>query len=187
MHVLEEADPHHVSDTAGIVPVALVLSQRIQETLVCRVSMQNTGRPAFASPSNSHCDNGPASTPTLSKLNTGSLRQQGPLGERPLEKLQHHNDQLPELKKSGHILTDFEKFQMASMEHEYRSIYNSLCNERHNNLRALTSRHFRKNKDGSLDMVIFDTSSREDLAATLDTSNRVMHHYFMSASEVSEN
>jgi hypothetical protein len=41
---------------------------------VCRVSMQKTGKPALASPSNSHWDKGPASTPTLSKLKEGSLR-----------------------------------------------------------------------------------------------------------------
>ncbi|ANV25573.1 MULTISPECIES: DUF5677 domain-containing protein [Rhizobium/Agrobacterium group] len=110
-----------------------------------------------------------------------------------LEKLQHHRAQLAELKKSGHIPTNLEKFQWAGMEHEYRSIYNSLCNESHNNLRALTSRHFRENEDGSLDLVIFDTPTREDLAATLDTfiatlntSNRIMHHYFKSKPEVAD-
>ncbi len=56
MHVLEQPDPDYLGNAARVVSVALILLQG-----VWRVSMQRTGKPVLASPSNSHCDNGPAS------------------------------------------------------------------------------------------------------------------------------
>ncbi|MCW8281566.1 DUF5677 domain-containing protein [Agrobacterium sp. InxBP2] len=107
-------------------------------------------------------------------------------------KLEEHKTELEQLKKTVRIPTNLEKFQKAGMENEYRSIYNSLCNDSHNNLRSLTSRHFRP-RDGGLDMVIFDKPTIDDLAATLDTfiatlntSNHIMHDYFSSEPEVTE-
>ncbi|TBB81024.1 DUF5677 domain-containing protein [Rhizobium ruizarguesonis] len=58
-------------------------------------------------------------------------------------KLGEHKTELEQLKKTVRIPTNLEKFQKAGMENEYRSIYNSLCNDSHNNLRSLTSRYFR--------------------------------------------
>lgn len=108
-------------------------------------------------------------------------------------KLDEHKAELAKLRKTVHISTNLQKFQKAGMENEYRSIYNSLCNDSHNNLRSLTSRHFRPREGGTLDLVIFDKPTREDLAATIDTfivtlstSNQLMHDYFKSKPEVVE-
>lgn len=47
-----------------------------------------------------------------------------------------------QLERDGHRpLKQEEKFRRAQMEKEYKSIYNSLCCDAHNNLRALVGRH----------------------------------------------
>src|SRR5665647_2185704 len=45
------------------VPLTLGLSFLLNTALICRVSTQITGKPASARALNSHCDNGPASSP----------------------------------------------------------------------------------------------------------------------------
>lgn len=80
---------------------------------------------------------------------------------------------LQELKAAGREpLQLWRRFEMAGLKDEYDSIYNQLCTEGHNNIRALTSRHFdidheqgtlrvkyRKNSnDGSHDHFITMTS-----------------------------
>ena len=107
-------------------------------------------------------------------------------------KLDHHKAELKAFTDASAIPSNYDKFKAAGMENEYRSIYNSLCNDSHNNIRALTSRHFRPRED-DLHMVIFDKPTREDLAATLDSyiailnqSNLIMHHYFKSDDAVKE-
>lgn len=109
-----------------------------------------------------------------------------------VEKLDYHKAELKAFTDQYSIPTNFDKFRMAGMENEYRSIYNSLCNDSHNNIRALTSRHFRIHDKGH-ELVIFDKPSREDLAATLDSfiailnqSNYIMHDYFKSDRAVKE-
>lgn len=109
-----------------------------------------------------------------------------------IEMLEQHKAALSEFNKTSTIPTNYDKFKAAGLEHEYRSIYNSLCNDSHNNIRALTSRHFRPRENG-LDMVIFDKPTRDDLAATLDsfiailnTSNHIMHDYFKSDEAVKD-
>lgn len=106
--------------------------------------------------------------------------------------LAYHERELAAFKATRDIPTNLDKFKMAGMEDIYRSAYNSLCNDSHNNIRALTRRHFRLS-EGDLDLVIFDTPSTTDLAATLDTfiaillrSNEIMHDYFKSKEESKE-
>jgi hypothetical protein len=44
-------------------------------------------------------------------------------------------------KKRGPLMA-YERFRKAGMEDLYRTVYNDLCTEGHNNFRALTKRHF---------------------------------------------
>nr|WP_200997098.1 DUF5677 domain-containing protein [Rhizobium rhizogenes]QCL10295.1 hypothetical protein pC6.5b_401 [Rhizobium rhizogenes] len=108
------------------------------------------------------------------------------------KQLAYHEAELAAFKQTSGIPNNLEKFKMAGLEDVYRSIYNSLCNDSHNNIRALTSRHLRADKD-RLELVIFDKPSRTDIAATVDCfiaillkSNEIMHHYFKSKEEVQE-
>jgi hypothetical protein len=51
-------------------------------------------------------------------------------------------EQLAALKRQGYEpLSVYRRFKKAGMEHEYSSVYNSLCSDAHNNLRSLQSRH----------------------------------------------
>lgn len=54
-----------------------------------------------------------------------------------------------------------QKFIKASMEKEYRSIYNNLCAHAHNNLQALIDRHFER-EQGDLSMILYKDYSLED-------------------------
>lgn len=54
-----------------------------------------------------------------------------------------------------------QKFQRAGMEKEYRSQYNSLCCDAHNNLRALIERHIELNKEG-FEVVYYKAYTLED-------------------------
>ncbi|OYR18269.1 DUF5677 domain-containing protein [Brucella thiophenivorans] len=106
------------------------------------------------------------------------------------EQLAHHKSELAKCLATSKMLTNFEKFKMAGMEEIYRSIYNSLCNESHNNIRALNDRHFRQKAEGA-EIVIFDQPTKIDLAATLDCfiatlllSCEILHHYFKSDEKI---
>ncbi|MGR9059397.1 DUF5677 domain-containing protein (plasmid) [Rhizobium leguminosarum] len=108
------------------------------------------------------------------------------------KQLAYHEAELAAFKQTSGIPNILEKFKMAGLEDVYRSIYNSLCNDSHNNIRVLTSRHLRADKD-RLDLVMFDKPSRTDIAATVDCfiaillkSNEIVHHYFKSKEEVRE-
>jgi hypothetical protein len=57
-------------------------------------------------------------------------------------------ERLQELKDRGNAnLNQFDKFKLADMENEYRSVYNSLCSYSHNNIRALIDRYIEVNDD----------------------------------------
>ena len=58
------------------------------------------------------------------------------------EILSDHKTQLDELKEKGYSpLSIFQKFDTSNQSKEYRSIYNFLCCDSHNNIRSLISRH----------------------------------------------
>jgi len=63
--------------------------------------------------------------------------------------------------KGNRSLNVEQKFQRAKMEKEYRSIYNSLCSDSHNNLRALIDRHVHLN-DEDFEVVFYKAYTPED-------------------------
>ncbi|MGN6777027.1 DUF5677 domain-containing protein [Rhizobium sp.] len=101
------------------------------------------------------------------------------------EQLAYHQTELASIEARTKVINVFDRFQKAGLECEYRSIYNSLCNDTHNNIRALTDRHFRVDKDGLQELVIFEDIDLTSVAASLDSflailngSNKIIHHYF---------
>lgn len=57
-------------------------------------------------------------------------------------------NELEQLCQDGHqVLKQLEKFRNVGMEKEYRSIYNFLCSESHNNIRSLQGRHIQISED----------------------------------------
>ena len=79
-----------------------------------------------------------------------------------------------------------QKFQRAGMEKEYRSIYNSLCSDAHNNLRALIDRHVEL-KDEDFEVVFYKAYTPEDsahyigmAAELLVRASEKVHSFFKS-------
>lgn len=64
------------------------------------------------------------------------------------EQVEEWQTELRDLKEKGFVpLRQDQKFQIAGMENEYRSLYNYLCSYSHNNIRALIDRHLEINED----------------------------------------
>ena len=64
--------------------------------------------------------------------------------------IEEWESQVIELKiKGANKLSQYQKFELAGMSHEYRSIYNFLCAHSHNNKRALIERFVVINDDNS--------------------------------------
>jgi Family of unknown function (DUF5677) len=58
------------------------------------------------------------------------------------ERLENHRAELKRLREAEiEPLNNYERFRRADMIAEYRSIYNMLCSESHNNIRSLINRH----------------------------------------------
>ena len=117
-----------------------------------------------------------------------SLKNDPELGKQ----IELHQAALDEFQKTSKIPHIAEKFSSAGMQKEYQSVYNSLCTDSHNNIRALVHRHFRIS-NGKIDLTIFQEPSKTDLAASLDSfiailnkSNEIMHDYFNSPDEVKQ-
>lgn len=95
-----------------------------------------------------------------------------------------------ELARLGKPLDAKTRFDMAGMGDIYRSIYNSLCCETHNNMRALMDRHFTNQGTDEIpifQIAIFTDMEKVDFDAAIDTflsiltgSNRTVHHYLGS-------
>ena len=66
-----------------------------------------------------------------------------------------------------------QKFQRADMEREYRSQYNSLCCDAHNNLRALVDRHIEMNGSG-FEVVYYKAYTPEDSAVHVGTNAELL-------------
>lgn len=72
-----------------------------------------------------------------------------------------------QLEAKGHRHLRIEqKFQRAGMEKEYRSIYNTLCADAHNNLRSLIDRHVELGQ-GSFEIVFYKAYTADDSAIYL--------------------
>lgn len=80
-------------------------------------------------------------------------------------------DELRELKDKGYVpLSHKEKFIRARLEDVYTSVYNLLCCESHNNIRALTSRHVDLAQDGSdFKVQLFAPVRLDDFVPEMDT------------------
>lgn len=83
--------------------------------------------------------------------------------------LDRHGENLRALRKKGVKKKMIEqKFEDAGLMDVYRSVYNSLSAEGHNDLRALVSRHFFKVEGGDVQIRLFEPPSREAVASTVD-------------------
>ncbi|MGO7981461.1 DUF5677 domain-containing protein [Rhizobium johnstonii] len=107
--------------------------------------------------------------------------------EEAAKRLAHHKGEAAKLPSS---LSVFDRFRLAGLTDEYRSIYNSLCNESHNNVRALISRHFRTGEDGEQRLSIFEDTDSNSVSASLDACNTILvgstaiiHRHFKSECE----
>lgn len=91
------------------------------------------------------------------------------------------------LENKGHRSLRIEqKFQRAGMAKEYRSIYNSLCCDAHNNLRALVDRHIEMNSEG-FEVVYYKAYTPEDSVIYVGTNAELLirscekvHEFFHS-------
>lgn len=78
------------------------------------------------------------------------------------------------LESSGHqTLKKYEKFKLADMEDEYRSTYNTLCGDSHNNIKALINRHMEIDQE-DFNMVIYKDYSPEDSAIYVGTGAEIL-------------
>jgi hypothetical protein len=78
------------------------------------------------------------------------------------------------LEAEGHrSLTIEQKFQRIGMEKEYKSIYNSLCCDAHNNLRALVDRHIEIGQ-ADFEVVFYKAYTPEDGALEVGTNAELL-------------
>jgi hypothetical protein len=83
--------------------------------------------------------------------------------------IDEHENNLNELKKNGFSqLTIADAFKRAGMEDVYRSVYNFLCSESHNNIRSLIARHIDFSGE-DFGIVMYKEAGERDFEATLDT------------------
>lgn len=107
--------------------------------------------------------------------------------EEAIERLEGHRKSLADCRAAGRPpLSTFHRFEKAGMVREYRSIYNILCSESHNNIRALINRHMRA-EGGKLELVVSTAADGSELEVTLDSlvgillgSSIAMHGRFES-------
>jgi len=84
-----------------------------------------------------------------------------------------------------------QKFHQAGMDREYRSQYNQLCCDAHNNLRSLIDRHIQVGEDG-LGIVYYKEYAPADSAVHVGTNAELLVrasqevHDFFKSSEASE-
>jgi hypothetical protein len=77
---------------------------------------------------------------------------------------------LQNLKKKGYEPKSiYDKFKLAGMEMEYRSLYNFMCTETHSNLRALINRHVEIN-DEDFNVVVYMNPPDESFLPVLDSA-----------------
>lgn len=88
--------------------------------------------------------------------------------------------------QGGCVMTQAEKFKRAGLDREYRSIYNELCSNSHNNLRALLDRHVEEEQD-DFSIVYYKEPSGRDIAINVGVLTELLmratqatHGYFKS-------
>lgn len=78
------------------------------------------------------------------------------------------------LEAQGHrVLSIEQKFQRANMLKEYRSIYNSLCCDSHNNIRSLVDRHIEFDAE-DFSLVFYKAYTPEDAAVYVGTNAEIL-------------
>jgi hypothetical protein len=82
-----------------------------------------------------------------------------------------------------------DKFRLAGMEKEYRSIYNSLCSDAHNNLQALVGRHIER-EQADFSIVVYKAYTPQDSAHYVGINAEILmratervHEFFKSTVE----
>lgn len=81
---------------------------------------------------------------------------------------------LKKLESKGYKVLKIEKkFERAGMEKEYRSIYNLLCSDSHNNLGALVSRHVEREQT-DFSIVFYKAYTPEDSAVYVGTNAEIL-------------
>jgi Family of unknown function (DUF5677) len=70
-------------------------------------------------------------------------------------------------------LNHFERFKRAGMEDEYRSIYNQVCSQSHNNLRALIDRHIDMNED-DFHVILFKEKKPSELSSYVLSTSEIL-------------
>ncbi|MER9652157.1 DUF5677 domain-containing protein [Mesorhizobium sp. M0152] len=105
------------------------------------------------------------------------------------QSLEDHKKALAKLEKLGRTLNIFERFQLAGLDNEYRSVYKDLCGHSHNNIKALSDQHFIGDTEDTVEVVIFAEMGKEALLSSLDqfvvilgTAGYIVHDYFQSPS-----
>lgn len=94
------------------------------------------------------------------------FEEQVSLWEKELDGLQN---------KGYSKLSHFEKFKMAGMENEYRSVYNFLCSYSHNSIRALSDRHIEFNEDKSdFKMIMFSEVKTDEVDLYLSVGKQCL-------------
>lgn len=101
------------------------------------------------------------------------------------DQIQEHEQNVARLKCKGYApLTVFQRFEKASMEEEYRSLYNFLSNDTHSNIRALVNRHIEMD-DRDFMVVYYKAEPIEasltyidSVAGLLTDASRRIHAFF---------
>lgn len=112
----------------------------------------------------------------LNEAKTGKNEYLQSLTDEPSldETIAKWNRDKKKLENNGHSsLKISQKFMRAGLEKEYRSMYNSLCSDSHNNLRALVSRHI-EIEDGDFSMVFYKSYTPEDSAVYIGTNAELL-------------
>jgi hypothetical protein len=92
--------------------------------------------------------------------------------------------------KGHRALNKEQKFALAGMEEEYRSIYNFLCSESHNNIRALSRKHIEIVGDPPKVQVVVlsppGEDEEKDLLIAVDyfqKANKLIHEFLKTGNE----
>lgn len=91
--------------------------------------------------------------------------------EQTIQKYQKEKSRLES--KGIRALKIDEKFKRADLEKLYRSVYNMLCSDSHNNIRSLITRHI-QDMDTDYEMVIYKDYSLADSAHYVGTNSEIL-------------
>ena len=105
------------------------------------------------------------------------------------EQIQEYEKELANLKKRGYSsLNIFQRFERAGMEDEYRSLYNSLSNDAHSNIRALIDHHLEIHEN-DFNVVYYKDEPLKEFLVYIDSAvgplinaSLKIHSYFKTGS-----